>query len=589
MASGTKAPVGAGGISEGGQVRTITFAAALAGLLAIVCSMLYGLVNQSFAPGWYAPVWVSGLGLLAIVVFVVFNFDWLSQVVTGRAAMSGMLVALMCAAAVTIWIGGNFFFNYRGRWGGVRLAWSGDLTRLKRFTLSDMSTKQLDELQSALEIFVIGRAGSAEEKQVDDLLESYARYSDKVKLEFLTPGPDYERKRKSIADRMRISPNEISFRSITLLYGDKFKRLEHGELWKPEYGANPYAPTRYVCHAEGAITSGIFEMLDPQKTRVYFVVDHGEKNPQENTQNGLSVAAELLRRNNIESEVLDLRTVKDVPEDATVVALCGPTRSITPGEVEVLGRYLQDRRGRLLICLDEFNPAVDIGLDMLLESVGIRANRDLVIEPNREYTVGRGLPFVLGKDWGSEPRAIVDALGRAGVRPTFLGARSLSRVEEYQGPFKAFELCSGSSASYGETDLRSYFDSGRTENDQGRDTEGPIHYAMFAWEGPTPMSPMAQMTQKLGRVAVFGDSDWCGNMIIMNPMVSGCQDNRTLLMATVSWLTEKEHRITIAPKRDTESQYSMPSKHKVIGLVVLWSLPVSLLVLSAVVFWARRR
>ncbi len=578
----------------GNTMRVVTAVGAIVGLLLILVALIIAATEGTFAKAYWTPLWLLCLGVLAVSFFVFFNFEWLGKVVTGRAALSGVLVAVMCAGAVALWVCGNLLFNAPGRFNfkfwdkkapRTKLFWSGDYTKTQRFSLSKKTQRQLDELEKKLKITVLYRAHPQEGPQLDSLLERYREYSDKVELEFLTPGDEgYELKRKKLAKTLKMgSADELAPRSVSLVYGkDRFKYLTQSNFWDVRWDRRGRQQKSFK--GEEALTSAIYELLDPEKTKVYFVVDHGERSPDDKrSTQGLSIVAELLKRSNIEWETLDLRTRENIPKDASVVVLCGPKRAIAASEITVLRKYLDDRKGRLLICLDEARREVNLGLDSLLAYLGIEAGQDMVVERNPDFVWGNYPGRTIGKKLGMQPRALLEKLDQGNIRPTFRLARSLRPLERHRGEFSPHDICSGSSDSYGETDLATYINTRRTSFDKDVDTKGPIIYAMASWEGPARM-PLKRMEETLGRVVVVGDSDWCSDRLMYD-----IADNRTFFMASINWLAGKEKRIEIEPKLADNNAYRMGDSHVKMSKYVLWSLFVVLVLVSGLVIWVRRR
>ncbi|MHC4916766.1 MAG: hypothetical protein ACYTGB_14870 [Planctomycetota bacterium] len=578
------------------SLRVATAVGAMAGLGLVLFAIIFALVSQSWSAAFYAPWWMLGVGLLAIIFFVFFNFEWLTRIVTGRAALSGISVAVLCVGAVALWLCGNLLFNHPGRFNfrvwkrsapKTKLYWSRDCTKNKRFELSDKTLAELARLEETLHIYVIYRAGPDEGPMLDDLLQRYAEASEKVQLEFLMPGDKtFMRKHKDLAKRLHKPTEQIERRSVIMFYGkDRFKYLSPYEFWEqrpvPRFGGQ--VGYDRVFKGEEVLTSAIYGMVDKEKTKVYFIVDHGERSPDDRTtMNGMYGATLLLKRDNIDWETADLKTWEKVPDDATVVALCGPRRPIHEREAGVLTKYLDDRRGRLLICLDDFQPDVDLGLDGLLEHVGLQAGRDIVIEKNAEYKWARVDGLYIGRDMGFQPQSMLGKLREANVRPSFRGACTVGRMEGYSGKYSPQNLCSGSSDSYGETDFQSYV-KGRAALDENADNKGPVVYAIASWEGPPPM-PGGRMQIELGRVVLVGDSDWCSDR-----WMSSVPDNCSFFMAVINWLAGKEKRIEIQPKLADNERYNLKPQHRKMSVIVLVIVPVLLFLAAGVVLWIRRR
>jgi gliding motility-associatede transport system auxiliary component len=577
------------------SLRVVTGFVALSGFLLIAVAALLAITQGS---GWkfHLPLWLAGLGVLAVIFFVFMNYDWLGKVITGRAASSGLLVSLTCAAAVVFWIGINYFFNFRtfmfsGK-KAIPTAFSRDLTREKRFSLRMPSKQQLAELKKPLRIIVKGRPAPGD---LDDLLKCYNDASEKVSVEYLVEGtPDYYERLdklaldlgKSVEDLRR---PEANF-SLTILYGiDRFRYLLYRDMFEEKPMARGGSMSnRWMFKGEEVITSSIYELIDSIQVKVYFITDHREKGPGgEGSERlsadarALSMAAADLKRSNIEFEVAGLRTWKKVPDDATIVALIGPKESITSSEIEVLKEFLEERRGRLLICLDDYKPEVDLGLAPLLQHVGIRAGRNRVEEGDHSFRWARYGRMSIGKQLGYGPASIVEQLEEAGIRPSFFGSRSLHQLEGYPGKYRAEILCSGSEDSWGETDVSGL--AGEPRFEKGVDSPGPVHYAILSWAGQS--SPLGGSSSgTLGRVAVFGDSDWCANQV-MSPV----QGNRTVFISVINWLVGREKRIAIQSRRTDGGRFEMPLAHRGALIFTVWTVCVLLVVASILVFLVRRR
>ncbi|MDC0714098.1 Gldg family protein [Stigmatella sp. ncwal1] len=107
---------------------------------------------------------------------------------------------------------------------------------------------------------------------------------------------------------------------------------------------------------------------------VYFTTGHGERSdgrgvPGETPRPGINQLKELIRAQNAELQNLGASEGlgSEVPRDAAVVILMGPTKEFLPEEVAALREY-EERGGRLWIALDPDGPSYDA----LLEPLGLR-------------------------------------------------------------------------------------------------------------------------------------------------------------------------------------------------------------------------
>ena len=586
-------PVRAGRRGEFGDspARVATAVAALAGLLLMLVGVGLAMLN-SWTWKLCAPLIVLGVGVLAVGFFVVFNFEWLGDVVTGRAALSGILVAVMCTAAVVVWAVGIYFFAYRGqitiRKQVIPLTKSWDLTSAKRFTLSDKTIGQLQELKEPLRIVVIGRlfnpySGDRPDTQAEDLLAMYRTASSMVTLEYLRPtDEEWGPKLKALADKMhRNDPEELKFGTVVLLYKDQFKSFQGQELWDTQYSPmdRQVRPSQ-VFKGEETFTSAIYQMLDSKKAKVYFVWGHGERDPEGREYKDLSFARDRLQADNRETAKLMLATAEKVPDDADLLVICGPTQPFQPRELELLGEYLGVRKGRLLLCLDEYRAEADLGLDAFLTQFGVAAGRDKVVEPDGNHRIPQAAQLALAWDYSSHP--VVERLREKRLPVLFGPARTVRRLDEYRGDWSADALVSGSEQSYGETDLDALYAKGQTRYDEGRDSPKPASYAVASWAGAPPV-PGGRMAKELGRVAVVGDSNWCSNRLFR------MFGNESFFSSTVNWMLGQEKRIAIEPKKAEGEGLTLLPAQKNMTIFAVVTLCALLLLVAGLTAWIRRR
>jgi hypothetical protein len=535
------------------------------------------------------PLIMMGVGLLAVGFFVVFNFQWLGDVVSGRAALSGLLVAVMCLAALVLWAVAGYFLAHKGQvrlFGKDRpLTKSWDMTKARKYTLSQKSLEQLKELAEPLTILVKGRLGIFQpgsdqpDLQAEALLKMYADACPRVTVEYLRDDDISRGKLKAATEKLHRTSGDLEFGTLILLYKDKAQAYNVQDLWD-----RPYMPMGnqvmrgQVFKGEEVITSSILQMLDSKKPKVYFTWGHGERDPDGRDPRGLSFAQDRLKGDNMETAKLELPAADKVPDDADLVVICGPTLPFTPKELEVLRDYLVGRKGRVLFCLGEFRPEADLNLDAFMAEFGIALGHDMLIEVARGRRDQTGRTMAV--DFGSHPA--VERLREEQLPVVFGPARTVRRLDEYRGDWSAEPLVSGSEGSYGETDLDTLYSRGLTSYQEGVDTPKPAPFAMASWAGQAPV-PGGRMAKELGRLVVFGDANWCSNSF-WRPYA-----NESLFSGTVKWMLGQEKRIEIEPKKADAQGFQLQPVQR---YVVVFAGAVTLILLGMVAgltAWIRRR
>jgi ABC-type uncharacterized transport system involved in gliding motility auxiliary subunit len=213
-----------------------------------------------------------------------------------------------------------------------------------------------------------------------------------------------------------------------------------------QYGQGP---TMRAFKGEEQFTSAILSLVAPEVPKVYFVTGHGEASTAAATggagDRGLSVLTDALKRDNMDTNDVSLLS-GEIPADADVIAIIGPTRAYTEPEIAALSSFL-DQGGRMLVALD---PLIDTDgtmrstrLEAFLAGRGVIVHDDLVVDPSRR------LPFydlsaVYLEDFPSHPVT----QGLEGFAVLFTVARSLAADDG-----SAAVLVQTSDEGWGETNL----------------------------------------------------------------------------------------------------------------------------------------
>ena len=139
---------------------------------------------------------------------------------------------------------------------------------------------------------------------------------------------------------------------------------------------------RVTSDAEQDLTNALIKAMSTTERKVYFLQGHGEKEPNDTERDGYSAVSGVLRQDNYMVERLVLAQQNDVPADATVVLIAGPTTDVLPAEAEALRRYLA-RAGKLMILLDppvgpEAAPLPN--LEAIVREWGIEPGNNVVVD-----------------------------------------------------------------------------------------------------------------------------------------------------------------------------------------------------------------
>jgi gliding motility-associatede transport system auxiliary component len=335
---------------------------------------------------------------------------------------------------------------------------------------------------------------------------------------------------------------------------------------------------------EQAITNGLVKVLTGQKKKVYFVQGHGEKNTENNDRGGYSGIAAALERDNYEVAKIVLAQEKDVPTDATVVIIAGPTTDLLQPEADSLQRYLK-KGGHVMVLIDPPAPneAPIPVLDALLRDWDFQAGKDVVVD-----TISANGDPTLPVAAQYPSHAITERMN--GVLTLFPLARSITPILPASNGRAAITIVQSSPRSWAEATMNEV-SSGQFElNADKGDKQGPVSIAAVtatnATDVPAPDATKATNGDERppeSRFVAIGDSDFAANNVL------GFGGNRDMFVNTVNWLAQQENLISIRPKAPTESRLTITPRQKA---AVFW---MSVLVLPAIVFgsgiyaWWRKR
>jgi ABC-type uncharacterized transport system involved in gliding motility auxiliary subunit len=394
-------------------------------------------------------------------------------------------------------------------------------------------------------------------------------------------------------DRFRTRLTEYEYQSdrVDVEYIDADKRPVQAR----EYNVDTYGTViieymgrteRVTSDTEQDLTNGLIKVITGEQKKVYFVQGHGEKDTASSERTGYSSIAEALGRDNYAIDKLVLAQQQEVPADASVVIIGGPTGDLLPQEADMLRRYL-GKGGHLMVLLDP--PASDGAampvLEGLLREWSVDAGRNVVIDAS-------GVGQIFGGD-ASVPVAATYAQHPITERFNMLTAYPLARSVAPTGSAVegrvAQTIIETSPRSWAEADINA---SGEVAlNPEAGDKPGPVSVAVAV------TAPVAEAASEAGaaaahenepsrpesRMTVIGDSDFAANYAL------GIQGNRDIFMNAVNWLAQQENLIAIRPREPDDRRITLTAQ-RTAG--IFW---MSLFVVPAVVFgtgvytWWRRR
>jgi ABC-type uncharacterized transport system involved in gliding motility auxiliary subunit len=513
---------------------------------------LFGLLGLLFlAFGFIAAVLLgpaSGYALANLVAggalvlaYLAFGFEDFRSVLGQRSTRYGAGALVYTLLFVALVVGGNYLsWRHHHRW---------DLTEAGVYTLAPQSKKVAGALGQDLQMTAFVEGG--QDPQLESLLGSY-QYAAPGHLKFRLVDPDKE---PALVEQMKIT----ALRSVHLQYGNESFVV-----------TNP---------TEEAVTNGIIRVTGTQKKVVYFTDGHGEADIKDQQDaKGYASAKIALEQENY--EVKSLVLLEQIPDDASVLAIAGPERPLSPEEITTLDAYLK-RGGRVMVLVGPRQGGET--LPKLLAEWGVKLGNDIVIDREMRLFEGPSLGTKpITKIYGTHPitqpfrdyttypetRTVEpDAAGKKGLQVTSLvktaaSSRALGKVDE---------LFSKGTATIDESDRR-----------------GPLSVAVAveAKLGEMGVQPAAagKKAEEVARLVVFGTSRFADNQELAQFRLNG-----DLFLNAVGWLVGQEELVSIRSRsvRASRAELTPDQQLQLFYLSVL--IVPQLLIASGIAVWWRRR
>ncbi len=288
---------------------------------------------------------------------------------------------------------------------------------------------------------------------------------------------------------------------------------------------------------ERDMTEAISRLLISGTLSVYFDQGLGERDPLENSQEGISGINNGVKESGLNTyplNIVDLANQgKDIPDNAAAVIFARPLTDLDDTEIGIIDRYLK-KGGSIFLMADVLfnaNPFLQQNgkfNQYLWNNYGIHALDAAVVDPT-----------VSGQ-------TALDVISAYVFPQTEIGSRidptknptafHLARAVDISGGTLPPNVANGrvimsSQQSYGETDLKTLGETNTFHYDQGVDLPGPLTTVVWATNKQTN-----------AKIVLVGDSDFVTNGMVL----SG--GNGILFTDSVAWLTGLGDRIHFAPQ-----------------------------------------
>lgn len=282
-------------------------------------------------------------GIVIVLAWLAIQSNELRNVWSDRSAQDSTNAVIATLAVLVIVVLINLLAD--------RYNTSVDLTENQLFTLSPQTQEVVEGLQDPVEVYLFDPLPNPRDR---DLLDNYEELNpDNFAYRYVDPQAE-----PGVANRFGVRQ-----------FGEVY--MEQGEQQQLVQTVSPDLRL-----TEPRLTNALVQLTSDRQVTIYFVQGHGER-LLEPGQGGLSEALQSLQDENVVVEPLNLANSPEIPDDADVVVLAGPQRSLLDEEQAALETYMQGESG-LLLLLDPLN---EPELDEFLADWGVEVSDRVLFEP----------------------------------------------------------------------------------------------------------------------------------------------------------------------------------------------------------------
>jgi ABC-type uncharacterized transport system involved in gliding motility auxiliary subunit len=325
------------------------------GPMLIIAGLSAGVVSGTWAPVPIALIWAGVLILILGLFALTWGGDpsqpgfWQRR---STEAGTNAVVALVAMLAILGLI--NFL--------GVRYGQRLDLTENQQFTLAPQTQELVRSLKQPVRVLVFDKQPNPQDQA---LLENYRRQGKQFSFAYVDPQAE-----PTLAKQLDVKN-----------FGDVVLESQPNPSQSNPPQSNQRKQFVQAVNAqerlsEVKLTNAIEQILSDRRTLVYLLQGHGER-PMDAGKGAISQAVKLLGEKNFTVKPLNLAESKEFPQDANLVIVAGPQKTLLEPEVKALKDYLQ-KGGNLVLLLDPTN--ADLKLDPLLQDWGVTLDKRVAID-----------------------------------------------------------------------------------------------------------------------------------------------------------------------------------------------------------------
>ena len=245
-----------------------------------------------------------------------------------------------------------------------------DISASKLYSVTSNTKSVVNALTEDVTIYWIVQADE-EDDVIGKLLDRYESLSDHITVEKRNPDvyPTFAE---------QYTDGTVYNNSLVVECGDRSRYIGYEDIYLTDASMYSYSYSTSF-DGEGAITSAIDYVTNPDQPVVYTLTGHGEEDMP-------ATFADSLEKENITVEDLSLLNTAEISEDAACLIVYAPQSDISEAERDTLASYVAGG-GRLLVIAGPVEAAGLPNFYSLLEPYGVTAAEGIVVEEDQAHYV----------------------------------------------------------------------------------------------------------------------------------------------------------------------------------------------------------
>ncbi|MBF0275050.1 MAG: GldG family protein [Nitrospinae bacterium] len=378
-----------------------------------------------------------------------------------------------------------------------------DLTKNKKYTLSNQTVKVLNQLKSKVKAYAFLTQSNTLKLEYQERLNLYKTQNSNFEFEFIDLN-----KKPLIAEKYNVAFNgETVFE-----YEGKQQHIRD--------------------ITEEAITNALVKLTNNKQKTIYFTTGHGEYNLDGKDANGLSAFKKYIGNEGYQTKPIQLFSVPNLPEDMKALVVAGPEKDFFVREINYIKKFMANGGPVFFLLRHDKSERIH---EMLL-TLGINTGKNLVVDK---------LSKMLGGDYFTP---IIGAFGKHAITENFdvslqFGmSRTVTKTKTPPSETDVTELCFTSNNAWAETDLKRLKEKNEAAIDEN-DIKGPVSLAVAATiKSPAKLFNIEEKNAEKdlnSRVIVIGNPDFISNAML------GVAGNLNFSLNIINWILEDEQLISI--------------------------------------------